>query len=404
MDSARPLRLLVAGLSWPPETFLKRLLIGLAQSGIEVVVASPKRPDGMPLQWISAPSWSGPSPVRLIRSVGSAAAAWARAPAEAKLVLGDDHRVGTRRQVRALHDLAPLIGRDWDVLYFPWNSAAAAHLPLFNIERPVIVSCRGAQLNIAPHNPRRRADVIRYFAALERATVVHCVSDDLESIVVEKGTPRDKVRVIRPAVDPSFFCPGNVTARPQQGLRLVSTGSLIWRKGHESLLLALRALLDDDWRAQLRVIGDGPERQRVLYTIRDLGLGDAVVLLGQLDETQVRDELRQADIFVLSSLSEGISNAALEAMSCGLPVVSTDVGGMPEAIREGVEGLLVPARDPSAMARAIARLDEDRQLRAQMGAAGRDRVVRKFGLDRHVVAWRELLDTVMQRHRVGAMP
>lgn len=404
MDSARPLRLLVAGLSWPPETFLERLLVGLAQSGIEVAVASPKRPDGMPLQWISAPSWSGPGPMRLLRSVGSAAAAWVRSPAEVKLVLGGVRRASTERQVRVLHDLAPLIGRDWDVLYFPWNSAAAAQLPLFELRKPVVVSCRGAQLNIAPHNPRRRAEVARYFAALERAAVVHCVSNDLERIVGKKGIPREKVRVIRPAVDPSFFSPGSVTVNPEEGLRLVTTGSIIWRKGHESLLLALRALLDGGRRAHLRVIGDGPERQRLLYTISDLGLGDSVDLLGRQDETQVRDELRQADIFVLSSLSEGISNAALEAMSCGLPVVSTDVGGMAEAIRDGVEGLLVPPRDPDAMAEAIAQLGGNRQLRLQMSAAAKDRVVTQFSLERHIAAWRELLDTVMQRHRVGAMP
>jgi len=395
MDSDRPLRLLVAGLSWPLETFLKRLLIGLAESGIEVVVASPRRPDGMPVQWISAPSWSGPGLMRPLRSAGSAAAAWVRSLAEAKLVLGGVRSDGAGRHVRALHDLAPLVGRDWDVLYFPWNSAAAALLPLFSVERPVIVSCRGAQLNIAPHNPRRRADVARYFAALERATVVHCVSDDLERNVVDQGIPRDKVRVIRPAVDLSFFCPGSVTVKPEQGLRLVTTGSLIWRKGHESLLLAMRAFLDAGGRARLRVIGDGRERQRVLYTVGDLGLGDSVDLLGRLDERQVRDELRQADIFVHSSLSEGISNAALEAMSCGLPVVSTDVGGMAEAIRDGVEGLLVPARNPEAMARAITRLGEDRQLRGQMGTAGRDRVVMQFSLDRHIAAWRELLGSVV---------
>ena len=404
MDSARPLRVLVAGLSWPPETFLERLLVGLALSGVEVVVASPRRPSGMPVQWISAPSWRGPSPVRLLRSVGSAAAAWVRSPAETKMALDGDQRAGARRQVRALHDLAPPIGRDWDVLYFPWNSAAAAHLPLFGIGKPVVVSCRGTQLNIAPHNPRRRADVARYFTALERATVVHCVSDDLERIVVGQGIPRGKVRVIRPAVDPSFFSPGRVTVNPEQGLRLVTTGSLIWRKGHVSLLLALRALLDTGRRTHLRVIGDGPEHQRLLYTIGDLGLSDSVDLLGRHDETQVRNELRQADIFVLSSLSEGISNAALEAMSCGLPVVSTDVGGMAEAIRDGVEGRLVPPRDPEATAEALAQLGGDRQLRLQMGAAARERVVSQFSLERHIAAWRELLDTVLQRHRVGAMP
>ncbi|MGB5392513.1 MAG: glycosyltransferase, partial [Thermoanaerobaculia bacterium] len=75
-----------------------------------------------------------------------------------------------------------------------------------------------------------------------------------------------------------------------------------------------------------------------------------------------------------------------------------------EAIRDGVEGRLVPPRDPEATAEALAQLGGDRQLRLQMGAAARERVVSQFSLERHIAAWRELLDTVLQRHRVGAMP
>jgi glycosyltransferase involved in cell wall biosynthesis len=205
-------------------------------------------------------------------------------------------------------------------------------------------------------------------------------------------------------MDTEKFEPSDQTPNYAGPVRLITAGNLSWVKGQEFLLGALGLLRASEVDFRLRIIGDGPERQRLLYTIRDLGLGDAVVLLGQLDETQVRDELRQADIFVLSSLSEGISNAALEAMSCGLPVVSTDVGGMAEAIRDGVEGRLVPPRDQEAMAEALAQLGGNRQLRLQMGAAARDRVVSQFSLERHITAWRELLDTVMQRHRVGAMP
>lgn len=399
MGNSLSLKLLVVGLSWPLETFLRRLLVGLAGSGIEVLVASPERPDGIPVQWIQAQSWRGSAASRLLWSAVSTGLAWARSPAEARLVLGGGGGGPANRQVRALHDLAPLVGRDWDVLYFPWNSAAAAHLPLFKLGKPVVVSCRGSQMNIAPHDPRRRAEVGRYFEALELAAFVHCVSDALKRVVEGEGIGGEKVRVIRPAVDSDFFSPERLTVTPNDPVRLVTTGSLIWKKGYENLLLALGSLRASGVTARLRVIGDGPERQRVLYTISDLGLGDSVDLLGRLDETQVRDELRRSDLFVLASLSEGISNAALEGMSCGLPVVSTNVGGMAEVIRDGVEGRLVPPRDPEAMAEVIYQLSGDRELRLRMGAAARDRVVRQFDSDKHIAAWRELLGSAMDKHR-----
>jgi glycosyltransferase involved in cell wall biosynthesis len=93
-------------------------------------------------------------------------------------------------------------------------------------------------------------------------------------------------------------------------------------------------------------------------------------------------------------LSEGLSNAALEAMACGLPVVTTDCGGMPEAITDGVEGFVVPLRDPHAMAKALSALASDVELRRRMGKAGRDRVLKQFTLGRQIEEFVSLLEDV----------
>ena len=178
---------------------------------------------------------------------------------------------------------------------------------------------------------------------------------------------------------------------------LVTVGSLIWKKGYEPLLQSLRSLVDRGVQARLRIVGDGAERQRVLYTIRDLGLQSEVDLVGRLEDGRVREELQQADVFVLSSLSEGISNAALEAMACGLPVVSTQVGGMAEAIEDGVEGFLVPPWDPDALTKAMSRLDEEYELRGRMGTAARNRVLAQFSIHQQIESWRDLLSSVVDR-------
>ena len=117
---------------------------------------------------------------------------------------------------------------------------------------------------------------------------------------------------------------------------------------------------------RFEIIGDGPDRQRVLYTIHDLGLQECVRLLGKLAPDEVLHRLQQADAFLLSSLSEGISNAALEAMACGVPVVTTDCGGMREAVTDGEEGFVVPVRDAESMANALMKLAGDAGLRERM--------------------------------------
>jgi glycosyltransferase involved in cell wall biosynthesis len=128
------------------------------------------------------------------------------------------------------------------------------------------------------------------------------------------------------------------------------------------------------------IIGDGVARDRlaVVTAIRDLELDGCVQLLGARSHEEVLSALRTSDLFLISSVSEGVSTATLEAMALELPVVVTDVGGMGEAVTDGVEGRVVPPRDPRALADAMIALAADPERRAEMGRRGRQRVVRDF--------------------------
>jgi colanic acid/amylovoran biosynthesis glycosyltransferase len=284
----------------------------------------------------------------------------------------------------------PFSRQHWDLIYFPWNSAAVHYLPLFDLGMPVVISCRGSQINVAPHDPQRTDFVEGLKVTLAKATAVHCVSEAIKQEAMNYGLEPQKAWVIRPAVDPDFFCPPGQMPQKATPLHIITTGSLIWRKGYEYALLAVRQLVDEQVPICLDIIGDGRERQRLLYTIQDLGLQEVVHIHGCLAPEQVRDKLQQAHVFLLASLSEGISNAVLEAMACGLPIVTTDCGGMREAVTDGIEGFIVPVRDPQAIARAIYALEQQPDLRYQMGCAGRKRIERDFRLSQQSRQFRDL--------------
>src|SRR5439155_1397923 len=139
--------------------------------------------------------------------------------------------------------------------------------------------------------------------------------------------------------------------------------------------------------ARFLVLGDcspatnGYKEELLSHAIR-LGLRDRVVFTGFRDD--VADVLSEVAVSVLPSLSEGLSNALLESMAMGVPVVATRVGGNPEAVEEDVTGLLVPPRDPAALAEAICRLLENHRLASRFIQAGRQRVVERFSLERMV--------------------
>ncbi len=157
-------------------------------------------------------------------------------------------------------------------------------------------------------------------------------------------------------------------------------GALRWEKGYEWALEAIRRLVDRGVPARLEIIGGDPpglafsagsERARIEHTVADLGLEDRVTVAGEVPHRDVRDRLAGADVLLHASVAEGIPNVVLEAMACGLPVVTTQ-GGVAEAVRDGVEGYLVEPRDPHQLAEALMTLWREPSRQASMGAAGRE--------------------------------
>jgi colanic acid/amylovoran biosynthesis glycosyltransferase len=392
-------RLLITGINWPPETFLRRLIDGLMDSGVAVTIGSDNRPEDAQdrVEWLQTPSWEAGVPLRLAQMLNMAVRGKIRGAGDMKLFAASVRQQRSMvQQWRLWHQLLPYAGRRWDAIYIPWNTAAIDLIPIFDLSSPVVISCRGTQVSVGPHNPQRallRAGLKETFA---RAAAVHCVSSAILKEARHMGLDPAKATVIRPAVDPELFVPTPARRHTDDVFSVVTVGTLIWVKGHEWALQAVRRAVDSGINVQFDVIGDGPDRQRVLYTIGDLGLEKHVRCLGKLPPKEVLRRVQQADAFLLSSLSEGISNAVLEAMSCGVPVVTTDCGGMREAVTDGVEGLVVPLRDAGAMAAALVKLARDADLRQRMGEAGRLRIKREFGLSNQIEQWLHLFRGVLR--------
>ncbi|HLE83314.1 MAG TPA: glycosyltransferase, partial [Thermoanaerobaculia bacterium] len=147
-------------------------------------------------------------------------------------------------------------------------------------------------------------------------------------------------------------------------------------KGLEVLLEAVPAVLDALPRARFAVVGDGPARDSLQASAAAAGLTAALVWTGF--RRDVPALLAAADLFVLPSLDDAFPTALLEAMAAGLPVVATRAGGIPEIVDDGATGVLVPAEDPAALARAVAALLADPAARRALGRAGRRRVAERF--------------------------
>jgi glycosyltransferase involved in cell wall biosynthesis len=210
-----------------------------------------------------------------------------------------------------------------------------------------------------------------------------CVSQDSARLALRQGVPARKVCTVWNGIDLARFA----YTGPRADGPAVIVARLDPAKDHATLLRATALAVGRDPSFRLEVAGDGPCREDLHRLTGELGLAGQVRFLGQVRD--VPGLLARAGLFVLSSLSEGVSLTLLEAMAGGLPVVATRVGGNPEVVT-GDTGLLVPAADPEALAGALLRLWQAPGERHRLGSAGRARVEGHFDVRRMVATYERL--------------
>ncbi|SHJ03196.1 exopolysaccharide biosynthesis GT4 family glycosyltransferase EpsE [Wenxinia saemankumensis] len=238
----------------------------------------------------------------------------------------------------------------------------------------------------------RRAAFATIITERLRREVEDALAPDLPPVIGIQPMGVDTDRLVRPAP----YVPWG----PGRPLRLFACGRLNVVKGHQDLMQAVRLLVEAGRDVTLRIAGQDDAggsgyRAELEARIDALGLRDRVRLLGAVDEGAVRDGLVRADIFALASWHEPLGVAYMEAMSCAVPTIGTRAGGVTELIEDGISGLLVPPRDPPALAAAIARIADDPDLALRLSAGGRARVETAFHAGRGA-------DTLIRLIRQGA--
>jgi len=248
--------------------------------------------------------------------------------------------------------------------------------------------------------PLRRTAVTRLKYRWHIDCIV-AISESIRHQLVTDGVPFSRIRLIYEGIDLEPYPEARTRSagRPGRPTVLGTVAHLSPEKGQIHLVEAAALIPDVCSRMRFIIVGDGACRQQLEDGVQTRGLQPCFQFTGF--QTETSSYFQSFDIFVLPSLSEGLSSSILSAMASSLPVIATDVGGIPELVRSEVNGLLVPPADPAALARAMERLASDPAEAEEMGRRGRRLVAEHFTLEHKILETEALCQELLANRRSG---
>ncbi|HWX75439.1 MAG TPA: glycosyltransferase family 4 protein, partial [Solirubrobacteraceae bacterium] len=243
--------------------------------------------------------------------------------------------------------------------------------------------------------------------AIHGADRLLAASHSIAALTTERtGIPAEQIDVVHGAVDTDVFSPAGEPRVERAGEQLLFVGNVVANKGIWAVLDAFLRLAPERPDLSLVLAGSADEAigREVRARAAQAGLGERVRLLGFVEHAELPDLYRSSDVLVVPSHYEGgLGMAYLEAMACELPVIGAAAGGAAEAIVPEETGILLSSSDAEEAAAAIARLLDDSEMRARMGAAGRARVLERFGVESYGVRVAECYARAIERRRASVV-
>jgi colanic acid/amylovoran biosynthesis glycosyltransferase len=339
------------------ETFFRNKIKGLDKNNMDVTlfIDSPsKNRSDLPCKVVFAPNFNATIFSKLVLSFKTIIKCIALHPKRSVLHYNLDKRdgVGLKHRFKNLLINQYLLTQNLDYLHFGYGMLANNRENIAEtIGSKMAVSFRGFDLYLSP---LKHKDC--YKTLFTKTVKYHVLSEKMKQKLIDYSISEAHISVITPAIDIGFFKTAKDGKENNKSLDIVCVSRLHWIKGLNYLLEALSILKQENIDFQFTIIGDGEEKERLIFAAHQFGILPNVIFTGKLPQTEVLNYLKKANLYVQYSIQEGFGNAVLEAQAMGLPCVVSDADGLQENVLHEKTGLVVPKRNPAALAEAIKKI------------------------------------------------
>ncbi|MGB1308738.1 MAG: glycosyltransferase family 4 protein [Oceanihabitans sp.] len=295
---------------------------------------------------------------------------------------------------KALIKLLPLVAYKPKVIHLLTSNTFSNIEPLLAQEKiKLIVSFRGYDINVFPHASQKNKQQTQ--AIFNKADVLHFVSEDLKNKAIKLHADATKCVVINRSIDIQNMN-GFIKQKPENKKPIILTvGRMVWEKGYVYALETMFVLKQKGIAFEYHIAGDGVDKAMLEFHVKRLELEEVVVFKGELSHNAVKQTMVNADIYFQPSIIEGIPNSIFEAAYFKLPIVASQVGGIPEVITHELTGLLSPSCQPVSFAKNLLTLLENKALRTKMGANAQQHIIDNFTRKKEIEKWLDVYRKLM---------
>lgn len=390
------MHILIIGIGNPIPSFVKRRLQALERAGVQLLIVAEHRQ-----------SMSDFKNATVIR-IGGRTSFKKRVKKLIRILV---HPLAFWRMLAQRTEVPWPSRMKWAVKYFPLTRIAApdvvhfqwlSYVPEFAwlryyFKAPFMGSARGSQVTVYPHTRVGYKTIMQ--DAMRQADFIHCVSSSMRQACLALGAAPDKLVVNYNGIDLEHYKARIKHPREPNEFVLISVGNMMWRKGYGYQLQLMKKLVAMGKSVRLIWLGEGPDKEGLMYTCHVLGLDSKVQFVGKVNSSEISNWLSQADAYLSTSAAEGLSNSMVEAAACSLPILAFTCEGTEEVIREGENGFIVPFGDIECLVDKIIYLMENPSARIDMGILSRKVAEEQFNEKYHVAEMKRIYSTMKRKNK-----